>query len=287
MRKTAPKCSKVIKGVLGIENGNTESQSRDDKSSKTPNSKYKYDFVLNNYTKSNIDELKILLQDLCKKFIFGEEIGEQGTPHLQGYINLKVKRRITELKKLIPINGMSYRECRNEEALIEYCKKDGKIHSYGFPKPIKTITNLYKWQQYIVDIIRTEPDGRSIHWYYDTEGNKGKSALCKYLAVKHNCLIIQGGKLQDIMNIIFNADMDNTSSVIIDIPRCNKNKVSYSAIECILNGMITNTKFETGVKIFNAPHVIVFSNFEPETDKLSKDRWKITDLDMTDIMKSD
>lgn len=69
--------------------------------------------------------------------------------------------------------------------------------------------------------------------------------------------------------------MNDVTMLIIDVPRNNGNNISYSAVECILNGMITNTKFETGVKVFNAPHVVVFSNYEPDTEKLSEDRWSI------------
>ena len=98
--------------------------------------------------------------------------------------------------------------------------------------------------------------------------------------VKHGVITIQGGKLADIINIIFNLNMDNVKAIMIDIPRNHKNHVSYSAIECILNGMITNTKFETGVKVFNPPHLVVFSNFYPEKgeDILSDDRWDIIEL---------
>jgi hypothetical protein len=59
---------------------------------------------------------------------------------------------------------------------------------------------------------------------------------------------------------------------------CNQNKVSYSSIECIKNGMITNTKYETGFKVFNPPHVVVFSNFPPDEEKLSADRWNIKEI---------
>jgi len=88
-------------------------------------------------------------------------------------------------------------------------------------------------------------------------------------------LVIQGGKMADIMNIIFNTNMDKINNMFIDIPRNNGNKVSYNSIECILNGMITNTKYETGTKVFNPPNIFVFSNFMPDTSSLSKDRWKI------------
>jgi hypothetical protein len=32
------------------------------------------------------------------------------------------------------------------------------------------------------------------------------------------------------------------------------------------------------MKLFNSPHLIVFSNFYPEKDKLSDDRWKIGEI---------
>jgi hypothetical protein len=43
--------------------------------------------------------------------------------------------------------------------------------------------------------------------------------------------------------------------------------------------MICNTKYETGVKVFNSPHIFVFANFPPDKpDELSNDRWIIKEL---------
>jgi len=172
-----------------------------------------------------------------------------------------------------------WEKMRNEDASIAYCQKDGKVTMFGFPKPIKILTDLKPWQAGIEKLItETEPDGRSINWYWEHVGGVGKSSFCKYMYIKHGTLIIQGGKLADIAYIIFKTNMDDVTSLIIDIPRVNENKVSYAAIECILNGMITSTKYESGIKVFNPPHIIVFSNFVPETEKLSEDRWKITEI---------
>ena len=52
-------------------------------------------WTLNNYTTEEIDYLVPKFQELCDIAFFAEEIGESGTPHLQGYIKLKVKARPT------------------------------------------------------------------------------------------------------------------------------------------------------------------------------------------------
>jgi len=52
----------------------------------------------------------------------------------------------------------------------------------------------------------------------------------------------------------------------------------YSAIEEVKTGYIVNTKYETGVKLFDRPHVIVFSNYLPDGARLSSDMIQVVDL---------
>ena len=73
--------------------------------------------------------------------------------------------------------------------------------------------------------------------------------------------------------------MVKTNLVVFDLPRNNGNKISYSALESIKNGLIVNTKYETGSKLFNSPHIIVFSNMQPDVTAMSGDRWVIKCLD--------
>ncbi len=74
--------------------------------------------------------------------------------------------------------------------------------------------------------------------------------------------------------------MNNCRGIIWDIPRSSKGNVSYATLEAVKNGLICNTKYETGVKVFNPPHVIVFANFPPDDEsQLSADRWHIISLD--------
>ena len=240
---------------------------------------YIYDCVINNWTTSEFTELCSTLSTICKKAIIGKEVGESGTPHLQCYISLKKKERMTGLLKYKGLSRGSFRKCRNEKALIDYCRKDGDYWDFGFPKPIKIISNLYPWQKDIEDIFMTEPDDRKIYWFWESDGNIGKSAFVKYMVVKHKALFCDGGKKSDLINLVFNADMDNTKCIIWDLPRSTKGSISYSTLESVKNGMVCNTKYETGVKAFNPPHIFVFANFPPDDiSMLSQDRWVIKEL---------
>lgn len=235
-------------------------------------------FTLNNWTDEDLKGISSIVPEKCKSAIIGSEVGANGTPHLQGYIEFKSKSRP---KSAFSNDRIHWEKCKgSKEDNIKYCSKEGNVvFSYGMPKPLKIISNLYVWQKSIEDIILTEPDDRTVYWFYDKKGNIGKSAFIKYCAVKHKSLFCCGGKMADIMNLVFNCNMDDCNSVFFDIPRANEGCVSYSALESIKNGMVCNTKYETGVKLFNPPHLICFANFRPnDMTKLSADRWRITNL---------
>lgn len=252
----------------------------DGNSDTSPSAKYKYDFVINNWTKQEFSDLCQTLDKICKKAVVGSEVGEKGTPHLQGYISLIKKERIVNLRLRPGFARASFRKCRNEEALIDYCQKDGVVlYRKGFPLPVRIISELYAWQKAIEDIYFTDPDNRSIYWFWEPTGNIGKSAFAKYMIVKHKALYCDGGKKSDLINLVFNSNMDECKCVIWDLPRGTAGAISYATLECVKNGMICNTKYETGSKVFNPPHIFVFANFPPsDLEQLSADRWKITRL---------
>lgn len=57
-----------------------------------------------------------------------------------------------------------------------------------------------------------------------------------------------------------------------------ENYVSYEAIESVKDGIFFSGKYESGMTIFNQPHIICFANFAPDIGKMSSDRWKIFEL---------
>lgn len=268
------------------ENGNNEIHSPPSTKKKQSVQAKRHCFTWNNYKPEHIALLEQTFQNFAhtEKYVFQEEIGEiKHTPHLQGSVWFKTKVRHEQLKlpKLITWSHM-----RNEPKCRDYCTKSDTAkpgatpYIWGFPKELKLIDPTYDWQIEILNFIKIEPDDRTVHWYWSEGGRVGKSSFVKYLMAKTNCVFIDEGRKADLMNCIFNQDMTRDNTIVVfDIPRDNGNKVSYKSIESIKNGMIFNSKYETGYKLFNPPHLIIFANLPPDETKLSSDRWKITKLD--------
>ena len=266
------------------EGGNTNSLSDNpSKKQKQVSPAKNWVFVLNNYTEEECSSIVPIVKQFCDKAIISFEIGEGGTPHLQGFIGFREKSRpmgvfdFTKRIKWILAKG-------DDKSQVKYISKENKgfLINFGMPKPvkpIKVIVNLYPWQKDIEDIFFTEPDDRKIYWFWSVEGDIGKSAFVKYMVLKHKALFCDGGKKADLINLVFNSDMDECTCIMWDLPRSTAGKISYSTLESVKNGLVCNTKYETGVKVFNPPHIFVFANFPPEEpEKLSSDRWVIKKL---------
>lgn len=241
-----------------------------------------------------------LPQDICgavehfkkyfDKYIFQvEACSTSGRLHLQGYVANKIRKESTTLKNEFP--GIHLEKPRSKQDCIDYCSKidtrigDTYVKGYSIPytgKDLPTMDTLYLWQKKILKIINEPADTRKIYWFYSKEGNLGKSKFCKYLSHHYNYMVFETGKKGDIINGIFNADI--TDVILFDFPRCTKiSKIDYGILESFKNGCIFNTKFETGKKLFNPPHIFVFANEEPDKFKMSLDRWEIIDLHPQDL----
>lgn len=247
----------------------------------------KWCLTLNNWSIEDLQNLKNTLTQKHAMFCIGEEIGEQGTPHLQGYVEFKNPLSLQSLKK---INTKIHweRTRGSKEQNIEYCSKDGVIHSnFQLPKKIQILqqyesTVWKKWQQEILDILETQPDGRTIHWVYDPTGNNGKSYLCRYIYNKYKC-IIASGKMTDIFNQCKNFLDENNNEdpeiILVDTPRSNIEYISYTALEKLKDKLLYSGKYEGGiVQFLNDVHVIVFANEKPALGKMSYDRFNIINI---------
>lgn len=233
-------------------------------------------FTLNNYTEEHKKKLFKKMAQLETKYIFGYEVGASGTPHIQGYIEFKIKTRPLEAIKIPQIH---WEKCKgNRDQNITYCSKDRNYETnFVIVEPeeeIKVIQELRPWQSDIVKILLEKPNDRHIYWIWEEKGKVGKSALCKKLCLTMNALICEG-KSSDIFNSIYNYKKEYKRYpriILIDCPRSNVGYMNYGALEKIKNGLIFNSKYESKMMIFNTPHVVVFANDEPAEGKYSEDR---------------
>lgn len=237
-------------------------------------------FTYNNYDETSIKDLLDKLSS--SKYVFQEEIGEQGTPHLQGYVAFNKKVRA---KQYVGIDKIHWEKKKGTiKDCIRYCsksetrKENGRLWIKGLEieKEIKTITPR-GWQKEVIEIISQEPDDRSIHVFYEKDGNVGKSQLAKYMCVHHNGLVLMG-KGSDMKYGIaeyMDTHMNYPSLIIIDIPRSHSEFVSWAGIEEIKNACFFSPKYKGKMIIGNCPHIIIFCNKKPELNNLSEDRWKL------------
>jgi len=65
---------------------------------------------------------------------------------------------------------------------------------------------------------------------------------------------------------------------LFDFARCMSDSSPWNAVEQIKNGCVFNAKYDSGMKFFPVPHVFVFTNSLPDSNKLSADRLVITEL---------
>lgn len=239
-------------------------------------------FTWNNYPSDGLETLETIFRTFTIDYVIGREVGEHGTPHLQGYIECKQKIRPVEKLKLP--QSIHWEKCKGgRRANLDYCTKDGDyVHSAKLkpPRPLRLITPRDGWQKDIVELVKTEPDDRSIHWYWDEVGAIGKTSLCKYLTVKYGAITL-GGKAHDIRNGIVEYVKTNGNTpdiVLVNLTRSMEQYMSWEGLENIKDMYFYSGKFEGGMVCGPPPHLIVFANFPPAANKLSADRWHITKL---------
>lgn len=83
-------------------------------------------FTLNNWTQEDL----AVIPSWGRYCVVGEEVGDSGTPHLQGYLELPKLHRLGGLKKLCPRAHWEPRVGTRDQARA-YCMKDGKFHEFG------------------------------------------------------------------------------------------------------------------------------------------------------------
>ncbi len=232
-------------------------------------------------------------------FAMQEEIGESGTPHVQGYIGWwdKIRARNYFPKKVPWLPKLHWTKLVKgthwEHA--KYCQKEDSRMANGWSITRKILVpvdprsrrseNLRDWQKELLHKLLTNTNKRTVFWIVDEVGNQGKSWFAAYLQDEHHCLAVAGtGK-----DMMYSANIWSQENkfctpdfVIFDIPRSafktdGSLAISWGGLEMLLNGRGFSSKYESGAwKFGGQPRaVVVFANQYPDKDKMSNDRWQI------------
>jgi len=107
-------------------------------------------FTINNYTSEEKDELAALVPEHATYLIYGEEVGENGTPHLQGFVSFAVRLVASRVKQFIGRRAHIEIARGTPCQAINYCKKDGAFSEFGTaPKGRGSRSDVQQVQQAI------------------------------------------------------------------------------------------------------------------------------------------
>jgi len=114
----------------------------------------KFCLTLNNYTTEEEDALRAFCAENAAFAVVGREVGAQGTPHLQGYVNLRreKKRTLHALKKELWGKRAHLERARSTDTdNNKYCGKEKDVWTHGTP--------VRQGQRSDLDEVRVRLDG--------------------------------------------------------------------------------------------------------------------------------
>lgn len=216
------------------------------------------------------------------KWVIAKEHHEDGKIHWHAYVIYDKK---------IDVRGADAFDCcgvhpninRPDNGWLTYITKDNDFETYNWKieKPLKLITPDLEWEKEILEIITTEPDDRSIYWYWSRDGGVGKTSFCKYLSAKHDAIPLNG-KGSDMLNGVANYKLKKgycPELVVVPIPKTfDTTYLNYTGIELVKDMYFYSGKYEGTTIVGNCPHVFVFANCEPCFEKLQRDRWIVREI---------
>jgi len=112
-------------------------------------------FVLNNYTDN---EIEVINNIDCRYCIFGKEIGENGTPHLQGTIVFKSQIVFSSVKSKLP-DRCHIEPCKMLDESIKYCMKDGLVTERGDKPMSRKQSGINEQERWAVALMQARDTG--------------------------------------------------------------------------------------------------------------------------------
>lgn len=289
-------------------------------------------FTLNNYT--NDEESKIsdfFTSEHCVYGIKGRETSATGTPHLQGFVIVRLPFRFRRIKSFLGDRCHIELARGTSTQARDYCQKEGDYDEYGvfpaeagrrsdldrffewsdefelthgrpaaspdvarehpniyirYPRATR-LTNLRSrrslfdglvelrdWQSDLEQELEDPANDREIIFVVDREGGSGKTSFCRHLLSTRTeaVQVLSSGKRDDLAHAI----LPHKSIFLFNVARGGMEYLSYTLLEQLKDRLVWSGKYNSNMKILHStPHVVVFSNEEPDMSKLTEDRYRI------------
>ena len=164
-----------------------------------------------------------------------------------------------------------------EDSLSRECKEALYLYRNQMPWMNIHSVKLRSWQQQLLDYIKT-PSEREVIWVIGKNGNEGKTWFQHYLETAYGYSRVVQLDLKMGTSILFHI-LKKRSLNSVDIFLFNSNRSSrrqqsnYFIVESIKDGRVTSVNNDV-INVKTPNIVIVFSNFMPQWEKLTTDRWK-------------
>lgn len=223
--------------------------------------------------------LRPLIGDPLKRAVMQlEKAPTTGQLHWQ--FAVEATRRIRPFSLGLPTHIHWEKSKGTWEQNVAYCSKPQTrvwptVH-LPHQRSLSIIQNLRPWQNLLSNLLKEEPNDRTILWFWEETGNSGKSALTRYLVHHHRACILQGKGVDCLHGVMKYQELNSVfpDIIIYDVPRTNVDFLSYTALESLKNGCFFSGKYEGGQVLMPHPHVVVFANQQPDFAKMSADRWR-------------
>jgi hypothetical protein len=160
----------------------------------------------------------------------------------------------------------------------KYCREvfDNKPDDYKYSL-YDDYEKLRPFQSSILEMLEGNPHKREVIWIYDKKGGKGKSELTAHIedADEYDAMCCEVNNYKEFA-YLYNKE----GVVIFDLARTNKDDdgkdyTPYRIFESLKSGRITSTKYNPVRKRFRPPHILIFSNYLPQFEEMSLDRWSL------------
>lgn len=175
-----------------------------------------------------------------------------------------------------------------EEASAEggdYERKSGDFISSNDTPQIRSVRFgvLRPAQKKILEEVNDQGD-REIDVYLDPNGNHGKTWLSIYLFERGRGLVVpRASTTAEKLSAYVCSAYNGEEYIIIDIPRSRKlTPELYEALEELKDGLVYDHRYHGQCRDIRGAKLIVFTNTELDTKKLSHDRWRLHGIPRAD-----